>query len=194
MRGRTRAAMAVCAIYIGVMPGQVAAQSKPAAPSPPNLAGVWNGTPSGRPLNDGIKIPWVIADLPINERAKAYLNVFDEAISPKYYCQPSTAPAIIADPYHMEIIQQKDRVVLRYEKDDVVRTVWMDGRTPKVQDYSVQGFSVGRYEGNALVVDTSHFVFDINGFDDLAGLPSSSLKRVWNTALKLAIAVTALTR
>ena len=56
--------------------------------------------------------------------------------------------------------------------------MWLDGRKPTVQDYSLQGFSVGRYEGDALIVETDHFLFDITGFDDYNGIPSSQLKKV----------------
>jgi hypothetical protein len=68
--------------------------------------------------------------------------------------------------------------LFRYEKDDVLRTVWLDGREPPANDYTVQGFAVGRYEGDALLVETTHFVFDITGFDDYNGIPSSQLKTV----------------
>ena len=37
---------------------------------------------------------------------------------------------------------------------------------------------MGRYEGDTLVVETDHFVFDITGFDDYNGIPSSQLKKV----------------
>jgi hypothetical protein len=69
-------------------------------------------------------------------------------------------------------------VIFRYEKDDQMRTVWLDGRKPTIHDFSLQGFSVGRYEGNALIVETDHFLFDITGFDDYNGIPSSSRKKV----------------
>lgn len=78
----------------------------------------------------------------------------------------------------MEIVQWPDRVLIRYEKDDQLRTVWLDGRQPTPLDFSIQGFSVGRYEEGALLVDTTHFVFDITGFDDYNGIPSSQQKRV----------------
>ena len=78
----------------------------------------------------------------------------------------------------MEIVQWPDRVLIRYEKDDQLRTVWLDGRQPTPLDFSIQGFSVGRYEDGALLVDTTHFVFDITGFDDYNGIPSSQQKRV----------------
>ena len=91
---------------------------------------------------------------------------------------PAASPALQYDPYFMEVVQWPDRVMFRYEKDDQLRTVWLDDRTPTPQDHSVQGFSVGRYEGGALLVETTHFLFDVTGFDDYNGIPSSQLKKV----------------
>ena len=78
----------------------------------------------------------------------------------------------------MEVVQWPDRVLLRYEKDDVLRIVWLDGREPPLNEFTVQGFSVGRYDSGALIVETTNFVFDITGFDDYNGIPSSQLKKV----------------
>jgi hypothetical protein len=94
----------------------------------------------------------------------------------------------------MEVVQWPDRVLFRYEKDDQLRTVWLDGRKPTSLDFSLQGFSVGHYEGNALIVETTNFVFDITGFDDYNGIPSSSQKRVreryWRDGSDLRVTVT----
>jgi hypothetical protein len=129
---------------------------------------------------NGPNAPWVPGEnFPVlNERAEAFQSIFDEAIAPKYDCVPSASPAIQYDPYFMEVVQWPDRVLLRYEKDDQLRTVYLDGREPPVNEYTVQGFSVGHYEGDSLHVETTHFVFDITGFDDYNGIPSSQLKKV----------------
>jgi hypothetical protein len=164
----------------------------------PDLAGIWDGGTRIRPANSE-QIPWYKAGqrtgklLPdgtmgtantpptfpeVNERALAYMKVFDEPLSPKYDCQPATPPALEYDPYMTEIVQWPDRVLLRYEKDDQLRTVWLDGRQATVHDWGLQGFSVGRYEGNALIVETDHYLFDITGFDDYNGIPTSQQKKV----------------
>ena len=160
----------------------------------PNLSGTWDGSTRARPVNSE-NFPWTKQNFPVlTERALAYQKVFDEALSPKYDCQPSSSPAIQYDPYAMQVMQWPDRVVFRYEKDDQTRTIWLDGRKPTINDWSIQGFSVGRYEGNALLIDTDHFVFDITGFDDYNGIPSSQLKRVreryWKEGEELKFTVT----
>ena len=155
------------------------ASAQGAAADVPDLVGVWDGGPAVRRVN-GPNMPWVPGEnFPVlNERAEAYQAAFDEAIAPKYDCVPSASPAIQYDPYMMEVTQWPDRVLIRYEKDDQIRTVWLDGREPPPTEFTVQGFSVGHYDEGALIVETTNFVFDITGFDDYNGIPSSQQKKV----------------
>ena len=144
----------------------------------PDLAGIWDGSPRARPIN-GPNVPWGEDNFPVlNERAIAYQQVWEEIIAPKYDCQPASSPALQYDPYHMQVTQWPDRVMFRYEKDDQLRTVWLDGREPRATDFSIQGFSVGYYEEGVLHVTTTNFAFDIAGFDDYNGIPTSSRKIV----------------
>ena len=189
------------------------AQSAATAPHVPDLSGVWDGTRRAHPTNSAT-VPWArtvpegtllpdgtkadknyVSNFPVlNERALAFQKIFDEPLSPKYDCQPSTPPALEYDPFNMELVQWPDRVLLRYEKDDQLRTVWLDGRQPTPRDYGIQGFSVGRYESNALLVETTNYVFDITGFDDYNGIPSSQQKKVteryWRDGEQLKATVT----
>lgn len=180
MLSRTLAclAAAVALLALGISGGSVGVTAQTAEVEVPDLVGVWNGGFGARPVN-GPNQPWTSENFPVlNERAVAFQGIFDEAIAPKYDCVPSASPAIQYDPYNMEVVQWPDRVMFRYEKDDVLRSVWLDGREPPLNEYTVQGFSVGRYEGDALLVETTQFTFDITGFDDYNGIPSSQLKKV----------------
>lgn len=160
----------------------------------PDLAGIWDGSPRARPIN-GPNVPWGEDNFPVlNERALAYQQVWEEIMAPKYDCQPASSPALQYDPYHMQVTQWPDRVMFRYEKDDQLRIVWLDGREPSSIDFSIQGFSVGRYEDGVLLVTTTNFVFDIAGFDDYNGIPTSSQKvvteRYWRDGEDLWITLT----
>lgn len=160
----------------------------------PDLSGIWDGGFGARPVN-GETVPWGEENFPkLNARARAYQEVWEEIMAPKYDCQPASSPAIQYDPYHMMVTQWPDRVLFRYEKDDQLRTVWLDGREPKSTDYSVQGFSVGHYEDGELIITTTHFVFDVAGFDDYNGIPSSSQKvvteRYWRDNEDLRVTLT----
>lgn len=199
-RGRRIGLSLACAAFaagvLGTFAGQapVHAQGSSMPGKEPDLSGIWDGTTRARPVNSET-VPWTKENFPeLTERGLAYQKAFDEALSPKYDCQPASSPAIQYDPYSMEVVQWPDRVLFRYEKDDQLRTVWLDGRKPTNNDWGIQGFSVGRYEGKELIVETDHFAFDITGFDDYNGIPSSTLKKVteryWREGTDLKVTVT----
>jgi hypothetical protein len=59
---------------------------------------------------------------------------------------------------NLQILQSRDLVVIRHEMMHDVRTIYLDGRPhppPGVQ--WLAGHSVGRFEGQTLVVDTTNF-------------------------------------
>jgi len=82
---------------------------------------------------------------------------------PEGYCLPPGGPRLMATPYPMEIIQlpEQKRVLMIFEgATHVWREIYMDGREhPKGDDLNPTylGHSVGRYEGDALVVDVIGF-------------------------------------
>jgi hypothetical protein len=152
------------------------------APATPNLSGIWERDLAAVGCTpNGFTCPWDIKTLPINARAKGFAAAWDEAAGPKYDCAPATVPNINHDPYKVQIQQLPDRVIFSYEKDDVVRTVWLEGHNhpkPKQNAFTVQGHSVGRYDANQLIVETTNFTFDPHGLEDQVPLPSSTRKRV----------------
>ncbi len=118
-------------------------------------------------------------------RGRAFADAFDELAAPKYDCWPATLPIIFGDPYAWQIEQFPDRVVFTYEKDDVVRTIWLEGHghaPPKPNDLFVHGYSVGHYDADRLIVETTHFIFDPGGLaGDYLSAPSSTQKRLIET-------------
>ena len=72
-------------------------------------------------------------------------------------CEPWGLARQMVAPHQLEIRQRgNDRIELRYGEWDARRTVYMDGRTrPANQAPSRLGHSVGRWEGETLVVETS---------------------------------------
>jgi hypothetical protein len=70
-------------------------------------------------------------------------------------CFPSGMPRLMTEVFPFEIIQVRDRVLILFERDYAVSHVWTDGRKlPEDPDPSYMGQSVGRWEGDTLVVDT----------------------------------------
>lgn len=146
----------------------------------PDVSGVWGW---GRCLDGtGFNCMLIEADDPLwTERALAFHEAFDEIAQPKYDCAPMSIPHLYTDPYAYQLEQMEDRVIISYEKDDVVRTVWLDGHgheRPPLNQFFVHGYAEGHYEGDTLVVETTRFTFDPQGINSDFKLPSSTQKKV----------------
>jgi hypothetical protein len=77
-------------------------------------------------------------------------------------------------PFPMEIFQGRDLIVIKMEYFDVVRIIFMnESEHPADWPHSVSGHSIGRWEGDTLVVDTAYIeaaTFLNNGLDHSADL------------------------
>jgi hypothetical protein len=79
-------------------------------------------------------------------------------------CEPWGVARQIFAPHQLEIRQFDDRIEMRYAEWDGRRTVYTDGRTrPANQPASVMGYSVGRYEGDVLIIETSGITANLAG-------------------------------
>jgi hypothetical protein len=82
---------------------------------------------------------------------------------PEGYCLPPGGPRMMATPYPMEIVQLPDqkRIFMVYEgATHIWREVYMDGRAHPQGDAlnpTYLGHSVGRWDGDTLVVDVVGF-------------------------------------
>jgi hypothetical protein len=101
-------------------------------------------------------MPWSAAVYDYNSQN---LSKYD----PEGYCLPPGGPRLMATPYPMEILQLPDqkRIVMIFEGGTHIwREIYMDGR-PHPQGDALNptylGHSVGRWEGDTLVVDVVGF-------------------------------------
>ena len=69
-------------------------------------------------------------------------------------CWPEPPPFVMSLHFGMQILQQKDEVTLLYLLYNTVRHVRLNASHPRNLTPSWQGHSVGRYEGDTLVIDT----------------------------------------
>lgn len=97
--------------------------------------------------------------------------------NPMIKCLPAGVPRLDAYVHPYKIVQTADLVVILYESQTIFRQIFTDGRShPKDPEPSWLGYSVGRWEGDALVVETVGF----NGKTWLDGLghPHSDAMRL----------------
>jgi hypothetical protein len=115
----------------------------------------------------------------LHPRALAFREFVDERLSTKWFCLPPSLPASLDGMTHIFdfLYSTELRITHSYYWD--TRVVWMDGRRhPGGAERFYNGHSIGRFEGEDLVIETTNFLFDPDGLDDHLHLPSSPLKKV----------------
>ena len=114
---------------------------------------------------------------PFTEKGKAGLATFDPKATTQKDCIPIGAPALMFYPVANTITVQRDRVVMNVDWMGSERIMYLDGRPhPPAGETSLRGHSVGRFEGDTLVVDTTNFKDHPMGLS--ATLPSSARKHL----------------
>lgn len=70
-------------------------------------------------------------------------------------CLPGGVPEMIfGSPYLMQIIESPEQVTILHEMFTLFRVIYIDGTHPAEPDPTYMGHSVGRWEGDTLIVDT----------------------------------------
>lgn len=156
-----------------------------AAPAPrrdgvPDLSGIWQVRADPRPpgpsgLGESGNSKYfrdVLADYKPNE---APLTPFGAdllrkniagglAASPPVNCLPDALPRADLLPEPFKVVQSRNLIVFLYEVGTTFRQIFLDGRRlPQDPTPSWNGYSVGRWEKDTLIVDT-------NGFNDKSWL------------------------
>src|SRR5207247_9420815 len=105
----------------------------------------------GNPISDG-STPF--NNYPMNDRARAWLEYYDELQSPTLNeCAAITVPNLLGDVRPFGISFKTDSVVINYEQMNIIRPICMDGRKhPPATDLFQQGHAIGHWEGNDVVV------------------------------------------
>jgi hypothetical protein len=133
----------------------------------PNLTGVYNGIfpgtffPGGPAMNSA-GVPGPRETKPVlkagAEKFKVVRGPTDTGLSSD--CMPLGVPQSLYAPYQWQIVQSLDRVVILYEYPQVFRVIPTTGaphQSGQDLDPTWMGDSVGRWDGDTLVVDTIGF-------------------------------------
>jgi hypothetical protein len=118
--------------------------------------------------------------IPINDAARLRAEAWDASIQtlPEWQCRPHSADYIWRGPSNLRISKEVDpvsREITAYHAEwlrSVDRPVYLDGRAhpPENALHTWAGFSTGRWEGDTLVITTTHLK---EGYLRRNGLPRS---------------------
>ena len=129
----------------------------------PDLVGIWNGdTPNLRNLKylSNLAADFKPGEFPIQPWAEAVTKARTPGGSdwPPSRCLPPGVPVLNTGNRSLKIIQEPDLVVILYEVFGQFRQIFLDGRTlPSDPNPTWLGYSVGRWDGDTLVVETAGF-------------------------------------
>ncbi len=144
-----------------------------------DFAGIWQG--ELLPVTNPIRIPLLgaLADHPTTEKGAAARAAFDESMMPVADCISEPSPVILGLTaiYLGEFELQEDAIVFRSELYDAERIIYVDGRNhPPNGERTNQGHSIGWWDGDTLVVDTTLFADNRSPY--AVGIPSGVQKHV----------------
>lgn len=139
----------------------------------PDLSGVWQsvGDPAGSVGGiEGIVAPRYMIDLTVDMKDRNSLLRPDAAAvykaraanefrdNPSIRCLPLGVPRLNAYTHPFKIVQTPGLIVILYESQTTFRQIFMDGRKlPEDAQPAWYGYSIGRWDGDALVVESSGF-------------------------------------
>ncbi len=181
---RSAAALIALALVVSV-PVTAAAPARVDAPlfeqppaGTPNLTGKWAMTRRITHLltSDGKEPPLNAAGKAEYEKRQAALHAGNKAIDPINACLMHGTPRLLYAPYPFLILQTTRSVNFVHEVNHTFRIVYWDKDLPEDPDPDYLGYSIARFEGRTLVIDT--IGLNDKTWLDYSGLPHGEKLKV----------------
>lgn len=145
-----------------------------AADGKPDLSGIWR-QPNGVKYTINLAADLKPGDVSFQPWAAELYSKRQSTLSkddPVGYCKLPGVPQMTAVPYPYKILQMPGEVVILFEAFATFRQIFTDGRSlPVDPNPSWMGYSVGKWDGDTLVVETAGF--NDNTWIDTGGHPHS---------------------
>lgn len=131
-------------------------------PGKPDFSGMWLGSENifdPEPVN-GHTSTGFPDDPPFTEAGREAFESYDPRVDdPPEDCLPWGFPRnVVHTFYPLQIAQLEEKMLLIYEYDPIPRRIYLDDRdVPEDIPPLWFGYSVGHWEGDTLVVETTHF-------------------------------------
>ena len=160
---------AICTLTIA----PAVANAQEPHPSQGQLHGVWHYLELEPEEGEGgFEEDVTIEDSVLTDAAKAYRAAFNPAEDdPLHSCRQVGMPNLTRVPFAMEIVDLGDRIYVLSALLGSTRRVYLAGNGPEPDFPNQYGYSTGRWEGDTLVVTTSHI--SEQPFIGTEGLPYS---------------------
>ncbi len=91
---------------------------------------------------------------PLKPEAKAIQEQYDAGDTALLGCFDWTMPRLMANPLPVEFIDQGNSILVKFEENDERRVIYLDD-TEAPDELTHMGFSTGRWENGALIVETT---------------------------------------
>jgi hypothetical protein len=126
-------------------------------------------------IDDPSAFPLFKGGYPLTAAGEEGLAHWNPRDNPLLRCGTKGTPLVMISPLPMEFTRRGKDVVLSIEEYDVDRLIHMDPNAAAPLEHTLFGFSRGRWEGNALVVETDRIAA---GYFDTRGAPQSDQIKV----------------
>ena len=114
---------------------------------------------------------------PLTDAGHAAQQAYDGTQNPQIDCIPITSPTFMLYSNIFDVTVASNRVVIDGEWMAIERVIYLDGRGhPPAEEQSLQGHSIGHWEGTTLFVDTTNFL--PHGAGNAFEVPSGMRKHV----------------
>ena len=143
--------------------GALVAQSGRTPATPPDIGGVYQPIANKTTLPGGLKNSGFLSDLPLLPAAMEQMKTVDLKKDPFKGCQPLGPFRMMARPEtKIELLPEPGMIVMLFEdlEHGVMRTIYTKRGHKEKLDPTWMGDSVGRWEGDTLIVDTVGFNTD----------------------------------
>jgi hypothetical protein len=133
------------------------------------------------PLREGQAPAWV-REPPLTAAARDGKAEYDEVVDdPVLGCISPGMPRVMlrSGPYAIRFVKRGTDIVLQNEWFEIDRLVHMDGREPPADaPYAPLGYSAGKWDGDTLVVTTTHIDWPYFELYGLVGVPQTRAMRI----------------
>jgi hypothetical protein len=158
-------------VVIAALLATIGSGAAPQAQGPPDLTGVWTDYVAPQAAGGGGPQGVPAPELPYTDDARRKVEAYRALVKPTGdtpggFCLGAGVPTVIMGgaTYPMEIVQRPEQITILYELHNDVRRIYFGSRNVPEADRlpGRNGYSSGRWESDALVVETTRLVEQVD--------------------------------